>query len=80
MNLKVRFMNPAFIITFATAVIAFIYQILGFVGIVPPVAQDQIVQLVTLAVNILVTLGILVDPTTKGIADSNRAMNYEKPE
>ena len=80
MNLKVRFKNPAFVITFATAIIAFIYQILGIVGVVPLVSQDQVVQLVTLAVNILVALGILVDPTTKGIADSDRAMNYDRPE
>ena len=28
---------------------------------------------------ILVILGIVTDPTTKGIADSERALNYVKP-
>ena len=28
---------------------------------------------------LLVILGIVVDPTTAGISDSNRAMNYEEP-
>ena len=28
---------------------------------------------------LLVILGIVVDPTTNGVGDSNRALNYEKP-
>lgn len=28
---------------------------------------------------VLVILGIVVDPTTKGIGDSDRALTYEKP-
>ena len=30
-------------------------------------------------VGILVILGIVTDPTTKGIADSERALNYDVP-
>jgi phi LC3 family holin len=28
---------------------------------------------------LLVILGIVVDPTTEGVSDSNRAMSYEEP-
>ena len=28
---------------------------------------------------LLVILGIVVDPTTKGLGDSNRAMSYDEP-
>jgi phi LC3 family holin len=31
------------------------------------------------ALSLLQLLGIIVDPTTKGIADSDRAMNYDEP-
>ena len=51
----------------------------GMVGVVPAVSQDQITQLIGLVVNILVALGIVVDPTTSGVTDSQQAMTYDKP-
>ncbi len=33
-------------------------------------------DLVYMAVNILALLGVVVDPTTEGICDSDRAMTY----
>ena len=30
-------------------------------------------------IDLLFNLGIIIDPTTKGISDSNRAMNYSEP-
>lgn len=61
------------------AVIAFIYQILGLLGVVPAVSQDMATQLLGLVINILVALGIVVDPTTAGIADSIQALSYTEP-
>ena len=78
-NWYVRFQNKAFVVAFCTAVIAFTYQILGMFGIVPPVAEDTIFQFVAIVANLLVGLGILVDPTTNGVVDSVRAMTYTEP-
>ena len=78
MNLKLRFKNKATLVALASALIAFIYQILGILGITAPIAQDAVTQLVGIILNILVTLGVLVDPTTKGIGDSVNAMSYEE--
>ena len=36
-------------------------------------------QILGIIINILVGLGILVDPTTAGISDSARAMTYSEP-
>lgn len=80
LNWKVRFKNKAFLTTFLITVIAFIYQILGLFGVVPKISEDQITSLVVLVVNLLVALGIVVDPTTKGIPDSERALTYEDPQ
>lgn len=66
---KSRFRNKTFLITFITAIVAFIYQMLGMFELVPPVSQDTVGQLVGLVVNILVGLGIVVNPTTSGISD-----------
>lgn len=76
-NLKVRMKNKTFVITMLTTVIAFIYQILAMFEIVPKVTQDQTIQILMLIVNILAGLGILVDPTTKGVSDSERALGYK---
>ena len=78
-NWKVRFKNGAWLVTFLSAIIAFIYQILSMFEIVPAISQDQVVQFINLFINILIGVGIVVDPTTKGINDSNRAMRYTEP-
>ena len=75
MDIKKRLKNKTFIVTMAVAIIAFIYQILAIFNVVPTVAQDQVTELVMLVVNILVGLGILVDPTTGGITDGEKHYN-----
>lgn len=79
-NWRVRFKNKTFVVTFLTAIIAFIYQILSIFDIVPKITQDTVTQLVLIIVNILTTLGIITDPTTSGdvtgISDSQRALTY----
>lgn len=76
LNLKARFKNKAFVITFVTLIITFIYQILGMFGVVPPVSEDTAMNIVTIVINFLATIGVLVDPTTPGVSDSERALTY----
>ena len=66
---KTRLKNKPFLISFATAVVAFIYQMLGMFGFVPPVSQDTMGEVIGVVVNLLVGLGIVVNPTTPGISD-----------
>lgn len=74
-NWKIRLQNK----TWLAAIVAFVYQILGICEVVPAIGQDQITQLVAIIINILVALGIVVDPTTTGVTDSQQAMTYDKP-
>lgn len=76
-NWKVRFKNKAFVISFVTVVVTFVYQILSLLGITPALSESMVMNLITTVINALVMLGVLVDPTTKGIKDSDRAMTYE---
>ena len=78
-NWKVRFKNKTWLVTFLIAVLAFVYQILGMLDIVPPVTQDMATQLIAAAVNILVAIGVVIDPTTSGAGDSQQAMTYNEP-
>lgn len=75
-NWKARFKNKAFVLTFVALVVAFVYQVLGLFGVFPSVSEDTIVNIITMAVNILATVGVIVDPTTQGMNDSERAMTY----
>lgn len=78
-NWKLRFKNKATLTTIILAVVAFVYQMLGIFGVVPSISQDTIINLVGLIINLLVGFGIVVDPTTSGVADSEQAMGYEAP-
>lgn len=78
-NWKVRLQNKTWLLAMLAAVVAFAYQLLSLLEIVPAVSQDQVTQLMGLVINILVALGIVVDPTTTGVTDSQQAMTYDKP-
>lgn len=75
-NWKARFKNKTFVITFLTLVIAFVYQILALFGVVPPISEQSLVNVFTMLVNILAFVGVVIDPTTDGMNDSDRAMLY----
>ena len=78
-NWKVRLKNPVFWLTVIPAVITFVYTVLGAVGVVPSLSEDVVVNIVTALISALTTVGVLIDPTTKGVGDSTRAMGYDAP-
>lgn len=78
-NWKLRLKNKTVLLALITCIITFIYQILGILGVTSSISEDAIMQYVTLILNILVALGVIVDPTTKGIGDSERAQAYTEP-
>jgi holin, phage phi LC3 family len=75
LNLLVRLKNKAFVISMFTTIVAFIYQMLALFNIVTPISQEQTTQVFMIVVNLLAGLGVLVDPTTKGLSDSERVLN-----
>ena len=76
-NWKVRFKNKAFVVSFATILIGFVYRRLGFFGIPRRISDSVVINRITTFVNALAMGGIVVDPTTEGISDSDRAMTYK---
>lgn len=75
-NIKARLRNRTFIVSIATLLITFIYQLLSMLDIVPKVSESTVINLFGMLVNLLGALGVLIDPTTNGINDSDRAMTY----
>jgi len=78
-NWKVRFKNKAWLSTFISLIIGFVYNILAMFDIFPAVTQNAITQVIGEVLTFLGLIGVLVDPTTQGINDSVRAMSYEEP-
>ena len=78
-NWKLRFKNKTTLVAIVLGIISFVYYALDLFGVIPPFAEDQIVKLATMAIDILVLLGVVVDPTTEGITDSTRALSYTVP-
>ncbi|MCQ9212294.1 MULTISPECIES: phage holin [unclassified Streptococcus] len=72
-NLKLRLQNKATL----SALLAAIFLMLQQFGL--PVAENIQAGLNTFLI-ILVLLGIINDPTTAGIADSERALGYSEPQ
>ncbi|AZF90725.1 holin [Streptococcus phage CHPC927] len=71
-NFKLRLKNKATLVALISAVFLMLQQF----GLHIP---SNIQEGVNTFVGILVILGIVTDPTTKGIADSERALSYEQP-
>lgn len=75
-NLKARLNNRVFVLSASALIVTFIYQVLSIFNVVVPVSESEASELVGLFVNILAFFGVLVDPTTQGLSDSQRAMTY----
>ena len=78
-NWKLRLQNKTTLLALIGAIVALVYQVLGILEIVPAVSQDSVISAVAVIINILVALGVVVDPTTSGVSDSERALCYECP-
>ena len=78
-NWRVRFKNPTWLTMFFSLIIGFVFNILKMFDIVPSITENQIMEVVSQVLTFLGLIGVLVDPTTAGIGDSNRAMTYVEP-
>ena len=78
-NWKLRIKNKVTLTAIVLGVVGIVYKVLAMLGIVPPISENEVVEVVMLVIELLVLLGVVVDPTTAGASDSQQAMNYEKP-
>lgn len=78
-NWKVRFKNKVFLASFFALILSFVYGMLQLFDVYPPITENQISTIINQFLNVLALIGIIADPTTAGIGDSNRALNYTEP-
>jgi phi LC3 family holin len=78
-NWKLRFKNKTVLCAVIAQIAAIVYVALGFFGVVPTIAESSVVAFGGMVVELLVLLGVVVDPTTDGVSASVQAMGYQEP-
>ena len=79
LNWKVRFKNKVWLGSFLSLLIGFAYSLLALFDVFPQVTESLVLQLLNQLLSFLGLIGVIVDPTTAGLEDSDRAMRYEEP-
>nr|DAN77283.1 MAG TPA: holin [Caudoviricetes sp.] len=80
-NWKVRILNKTFWLTLVPALALLLQTFLSVFGVKIELGEtiDKLLVFINALFAVLVIVGIVNDPTTKGISDSSRAMTYETP-
>lgn len=80
-NWMVRAKNKAFWIALVPAVLLLIQVIAAVFGYTINMGElgDKLIAVVNALFAVLSILGIVADPTTKGITDSEQALTYTEP-
>ena len=80
-NWKVRVKNKAFWVAIIPAALLLVQQVCAVFGVQLDFGelQAQLVAIVGTVFTLLAILGIVADPTTAGMWDSEQAMGYDEP-
>lgn len=80
-NWRVRIKNKTFWLALIPAVLLLAQQVAGLFGVALDLGQlqDQLTAIVGTVFTLLAILGIVADPTTAGVGDSEQAMTYDEP-
>lgn len=78
-NWKVRLRNKTWVASLLALVVTFVYNILAAFEVVPAVTEEWVMGIISTVLTLLTALGVLIDPTTPGASDSDRAMLYDEP-
>ena len=79
-NWKVRFMHKPFLLAMFSLVLLLAQQVGAVFGYdVTSMMGEQLTAIFNTVLSILILMGVVVDPTTKGMNDSQQAQTYRRP-
>lgn len=78
-NWKVRLSNKTFLTSLIALILLLAKEIASLFGVDTTIYTAELTSILNTILAILVLMGVVVDPTTGGINDSERALSYEKP-
>lgn len=81
LNWTVRFKNKTFWIAFLPALLLLVQVAAAVFGFTLDLGElgDRLLDVVNALFAVLALLGVVADPTTKGVGDSAQALTYDKP-
>lgn len=80
-NWRVRIKNRNFWLTLIPAVLLLAQVVMAVFGVEIDLGDigNKLIDVVNAAFVVLAILGIVTDPTTPGVSDSERALTYDRP-
>lgn len=80
-NWKVRMKNKNFWLAAVPALLLAVQAVLALFGIewAPDVLSDKLIDIINTVFTLLAIMGVVTDPTTVGVGDSQKALQYDKP-
>ncbi len=78
-NWKVRLRHKQFWVSMVALLIVLANQIAGVFSYDITFISEQVTQISETVFMILALMGIIIDPTTKGVSDSSQALLYDEP-
>ncbi|MEK9196895.1 phage holin [Ureibacillus sp. 179-F W5.1 NHS] len=79
-NWKVRLQSKTFLVSAFALVLLLVQQVADLFGYgLSAAVSEQATAIFNTVLSILVLIGIVQDPTTSGLGDSEQALGYNKP-
>ena len=78
-NWSVRLKHKPFLIALFSALLLLIQQVAATIGIDTSIMNEQAMTIFNSVLGILVLLGVVMDPTTSNMGDSEEALKYKEP-
>lgn len=80
-NWKVRMKNKVFWIAFIPAALILIKSVANLFGFTIDLSnvEGNLIEIVEAVFVLLAVIGVVADPTTSGVGDSQRALTYDEP-
>lgn len=75
-NIPLRFKNKVTLLAIISLLVRTVIAVLALFAIKPPVSYDALMNVIKISLDLLVLVGVITDPTTPGIGDSEKAMGY----
>ena len=75
-NIPLRFKNKVTLLAIISLLVRIVIAVFALFAIKPPVSYDALMNVIKMSLDLLVLVGVITDPTTPGIGDSEKAMGY----
>ncbi|MGE7113853.1 phage holin [Lysinibacillus sp. NPDC047702] len=79
-NWRIRLQHKPFLLALFSLILLLAQQVATILGYdLTGAMSEQLTSILNIVLSILVLMGVVVDPTTRGTKDSERALMYRRP-